>query len=163
EIIELPRRRWRAFVAVPVAAAVLVAGFALWTGGPGASGPDSGERVVAESAGEKSMHAIMAAEDLMTANANASGATLDIVSSAEMDKSGAMVDGQPRLDAGMGAQVWAVSADGTVTSAGVIGQDPHDGVWMPFEGEAVKVMVTEEPMAGSAEPTGRTLAEVRLS
>ena len=80
-----------------------------------------------------------------------------------MGKSGAMVDGQPALADGMGAQVWAVASNGEVTSAGVIGQDPHDDVWMPFDGDATKVMITEEPMGGSAKPTGRMLAEVRLS
>ena len=109
------------------------------------------------------MHDIMGAEDLMQGNADASGAQLDIVSSASMAKSGAMVDGQPQLADGMGAQVWAVSADGEMASAGVIGQDPHDGVWMPFDGAAVKVMVTEEPAGGSMQPTGRTLATVTLA
>ncbi|MGV0361227.1 anti-sigma factor [Corynebacterium minutissimum] len=165
EVVELPRRRWRAFVAVPAAAAVLVVGVVaapqlLQLGKPDAA--DSA-RVEAESPGEKSMHAIMGADDLMQGNADASGAQLDIVSSASMAKSGAMVDGQPQLADGMGAQVWAVSADGDMASAGVIGQDPHDGVWMPFDGAAVKVMVTEEPVGGSAQPTGRTLATVTLA
>ena len=165
EVVELPRRRWRAFVAVPAAAAVLVVGVVaapqlLQLGQPDAA--DSA-RVEAESPGEKSMHAIMGAEDLMQGNADASGAQLDIVSSASMAKSGAMVDGQPQLADGMGAQVWAVSAGGDMASAGVIGQDPHDGVWMPFDGAAVKVMVTEEPVGGSAQPTGRTLATVTLA
>lgn len=163
EVVELPRRRWRAFVAVPAAAAVLIAGVVLWI--PHQGGEDAGEdnAVVAESPGEESMHHIMEADDLIQGKADASGARLDIVSSASMGKSGAMVDGQPELKEGMGAQVWAISEDKTMTSAGVIGQDPHDGVWMPFESNAVKVMVTEEPAAGSAEPTGRTLVEVRLS
>ena len=165
EVIELPRRRWRAFVAVPAAAAVLVAGVVaapqlLQLGQPDAA--DSA-RVEAESPGEKSMHDIMGAEDLMQGNADVSGAQLDIVSSASMAKSGAMVDGQPQLADGMGAQVWAVSADGEMASAGVIGQAPHDGVWMPFDGAAVKVMVTEEPAGGSEQPTGRTLATVTLA
>ncbi|MDK8762465.1 anti-sigma factor [Corynebacterium sp. MSK218] len=165
EVVELPRRRWRAFVAVPAAAAVLVVGVVaapqlLQLGQPDAA--DSAQ-VEAESPGEKSMHAIMGADDLMQGNADASGAQLDIVSSASMAKSGAMVDGQPQLADGMGAQVWAVSADGDMASAGVIGQDPHDGVWMPFDGAAVKVMVTEEPVGGSAQPTGRTLATVTLA
>ncbi|OFN76527.1 MULTISPECIES: anti-sigma factor [unclassified Corynebacterium] len=165
EVIELPRRRWRAFVAVPAAAAVLVVGMVaapqlLQLGQPDAA--DSA-RVEAESPGEKSMHDIMGAEDLIQGNADASGAQLDIVSSASMAKSGAMVDGQPQLADGMGAQVWAVSADGEMASAGVIGQDPHEGVWMPFDGAAVKVMVTEEPAGGSMQPTGRTLATVTLA
>ncbi|MDK8678400.1 anti-sigma factor [Corynebacterium accolens] len=163
EVVELPRRRWRGFVAVPAAAAVLIAGVVLWIPRQGGEDAGEGNTVVAESSGEESMHHIMEADDLIQGKADASGARLDIVSSASMGKSGAMVDGQPELKEGMGAQVWAISEDKTMTSAGVIGQDPHDGVWMPFETNAVKVMVTEEPAAGSAEPTGRTLVEVRLS
>ncbi|MDK4276205.1 anti-sigma factor [Corynebacterium accolens] len=163
EVVEMPRRRWRAFVAVPAAAAVLIAGVVLWIPHQGGEDAGEGNTVVAESSGEESMHHIMEADDLIQGKADASGARLDIVSSASMGKSGAMVDGQPELKEGMGAQVWAISEDKTMTSAGVIGQDPHDGVWMPFETNAVKVMVTEEPAAGSAEPTGRTLVEVRLS
>lgn len=163
EVVEMPRRRWRAFVAVPAAAAVLIAGVVLWIPHQGGEDAGEGNTVVAESPGEESMHHIMEADDLIQGKADASGARLDIVSSASMGKSGAMVDGQPELKEGMGAQVWAISEDKTMTSAGVIGQDPHDGVWMPFETNAVKVMVTEEPAAGSAEPTGRTLVEVRLS
>ena len=159
----MPRRRWRAFVAVPAAAAVVIAGVVLWIPHQGGEDAGEGNTVVAESSGEESMHHIMEADDLIQGKADASGARLDIVSSASMGKSGAMVDGQPELKEGMGAQVWAISEDKTMTSAGVIGQDPHDGVWMPFETNAVKVMVTEEPAAGSAEPTGRTLVEVRLS
>ena len=165
EVVELPRRRWRAFVAVPAAAAVLVVGVVAAPQLLQWGQPDTADsaRVEAESPGEKSMRAIMGADDLMQGNADASGAQLDIVSSASMAKSGAMVDGQPQLADGMGAQVWAVSADGDMASAGVIGQDPHDGVWMPFDGAAVKVMVTEEPVGGSAQPTGRTLATVTLA
>lgn len=121
------------------------------------------QQSAAEPSGAEQMHAIMEADDLMHGDAKVSGARLDIVSSTEMGKSGAMVDGQPVLDDGMGAQVWAVSSTGEVTSAGVIGPDPHDDVWMPFAGDAMKVMVTEEPMSGSATPTGRMLAEVELS
>ena len=165
EVVELPRRRWRTFVAVPAAAAVLVVGVVaapqlLQLGQPDAA--DSA-RVEAESPGEKSMHDIMGAEDLMQGNADASGAQLDIVSSASMAKSGAMVDGQPHLADGPHLGAHAVSADGEMASAGVIGQDPHDGVWMPFDGAAVKVMVTEEPAGGSEQPTGRTLATVTLA
>ncbi|MGX4762409.1 anti-sigma factor [Corynebacterium minutissimum] len=165
EVVELPRRRWRAFVAVPAAAAVLVVGVVAAPQLLQLGQPDTADstQVEAESPGEESMHAIMGADDLMQGNADASGAQLDIVSSASMAKSGAMVDGQPQLADGMGAQVWAVSADGDMASAGVIGQDPHDGVWMPFDGAAVKVMVTEEPVGGSAQPTGRTLATVTLA
>lgn len=157
EVVELPRRRTRGFFAAAAAAVLLMVGVI----GVVQLRPQEDARI--QAAGVEQMHAIMAADDLLTGNADASGATLDIVSSKEMGKSGAMVDGQPALADGMGAQVWAVASNGEVTSAGVIGQDPHDDVWMPFDGDATKVMITEEPMGGSAKPTGRMLAEVRLS
>ena len=112
--------------------------------------------------GHEQMHEIMSANDMVKGATTAEGARLEIVSSTEMDKAGAMVDGQPELADGMGAQVWSVDKNGVVRSAGVIGQDPHDGVWMPFDAATSKVMVTEEPADGSESPRGRMLAEVVL-
>ena len=113
-------------------------------------------------AGHEQMHEIMSAADLVSGATSAEGARLHIVSSTEMGKAGAMVDGQPDLADGMGAQVWSVDKNGVVRSAGVIGQDPHEDVWMPFDAATHKVMVTEEPAAGSTSPSGRMLAEVVL-
>lgn len=113
-------------------------------------------------AGHEQMHEIMSAADLISGATSAEGAHLHIVSSTEMGKAGAMVDGQPDLADGMGAQVWSVDKNGVVRSAGVIGQDPHEDVWMPFDAATHKVMVTEEPAAGSTSPSGRMLAEVVL-
>lgn len=113
-------------------------------------------------AGHEQMHEIMSAADLVSGATSAEGAHLHIVSSTEMGKAGAMVDGQPDLADGMGAQVWSVDKNGVVRSAGVIGQDPHEDVWMPFDAATHKVMVTEEPAAGSTSPSGRMLAEVVL-
>ncbi|WP_342318988.1 anti-sigma factor [Corynebacterium mayonis] len=111
-------------------------------------------------AGIDEMHAIMDASDLRQGTADAMGASLDIVVSSGMGKGGAMVDGQPALGNGMGAQVWAVMSDGAMMSAGVIGQEPHDSVWMPLPGDTVSVMVTEEPANGMPQPTGPVLAVV---
>lgn len=113
-------------------------------------------------AGHEQMHEIMSAADLVSGATSAEGAHLHIVSSTEMGKAGAMVDGQPDLADGMGAQVWSVDKNGVVRSAGVIGQAPHEDVWMPFDAATHKVMVTEEPAAGSTSPSGRMLAEVVL-
>ena len=108
------------------------------------------------------MHAIMEADDARQGQADAMGASLDIVISSDMGKGGAMVNGQPALNDGMGAQVWAVMDDGAVESAGVIGQEPHDDVWMPLPGGTASVLVTEEVAAGAAQPTGAVLANVTL-
>ena len=121
---------------------------------------ESRESVTAQGVDE--MHAIMEADDARQGQADAMGASLDIVISSDMGKGGAMVNGQPALDDGMGAQVWAVMDDGAMESAGVIGQEPHDDVWMPLPGGTASVLVTEEVAAGAAQPTGTVLANVTL-
>jgi len=136
-------------------------GAGLWGGRKEERG-GSGAAISAEQAGTREMHAIMGASDVRSADMDAKGANLSIVVSDSMGKGGAMVDGQPVVDAGMGAQVWAVGQDGTMRSAGVIGPEPHSDVWMPLPANIEKVMVTEEPMAGSHQPTGRVLAETPL-
>ncbi|AKK01982.1 anti-sigma factor [Corynebacterium epidermidicanis] len=144
-----PKRRWRSAFLATAAAVTIFAGSLTWMN---QSEPDSHDQ----------MHSIMAASDVRQAKTQAMGAQLDIVVSSSMGKGGAMVDGAPDVDKGMGAQVWAVMADGSMKSAGVIGPEPHDSVWMPLPGETMKVMITEEPVGGSAQPSGTVLAEAEL-
>ncbi|WP_454972920.1 anti-sigma factor [Corynebacterium propinquum] len=161
-----PRKTW--VLAGGLAAAALLVVVTVLTPVLDNATDDAGEgTIVAEdadstAAGHEQMHEIMSAADLVSGATTAEGARLHIVSSTEMDKAGAMVDGQPDLADGMGAQVWSVDKNGVVRSAGVIGQDPHEDVWMPFDAATHKVMVTEEPAAGSTSPSGRMLAEVVL-
>lgn len=124
------------------------------------NGNETTESVTAQ--GLEEMHAVMGAEDARQGQADAMGATLDIVLSSDMGKGGAMVNGQPALADGMGAQVWAVMDDGAMESAGVIGQEPHDDVWMPLPGGTASVLVTEEVAAGAEQPSGTVLAKVQL-
>ena len=124
------------------------------------NGDDATESVTAQGINE--MHAVMEAEDARQGQADAMGANLDIVLSTDMGKGGAMVNGQPALADGMGAQVWAVMDDGAMESAGVIGQEPHDDVWMPLPGGTASVLVTEEVAAGAEQPSGAVLANVEL-
>ena len=151
-------RSWRRLTTAAAAAVVLIAGggFAVTQ----FTVDESRESVAAQGVDE--MHAIMGADDARQGQADAMGASLDIVISSDMGKGGAMVNGQPALDEGMGAQVWAVMADGAVESAGVIGQEPHDDVWMPLPGGTASVLVTEEVAVGAAQPTGAVLANVTL-
>ena len=161
-----PRKTW--VLAGGLAAAALLVVVTVLTPVLDNATDDAGEgTIVAEdadstAAGHEQMHEIMSAADLVSGATSAEGARLHIVSSTEMGKAGAMVDGQPDLADGMGAQVWSVDKNGVVRSAGVIGQDPHEDVWMPFDAATHKVMVTEEPAAGSTSPSGRMLAEVVL-
>ena len=151
-------RSWRRLTTAAAAAVVLIAGggFAVTQ----FTVDESRESVAAQGVDE--MHAIMEADDARQGQADAMGASLDIAISSDMGKGGAMVNGQPALNDGMGAQVWAVMADGAVESAGVIGQEPHDDVWMPLPGGTASVLVTEEVAAGAAQPTGAVLANVTL-
>lgn len=111
---------------------------------------------------EEHMHSIMAMDDVRSVSLTADGSTLDVVVSSAMDSGGAMVNGAPALKDGMGAQVWSIDKAGTARSAGVIGQDPHENVWMPLPADTMTVRVTEEPMAGSEQPSGTVLAEGAL-
>ncbi|MBP3948712.1 anti-sigma factor [Corynebacterium sp. Marseille-P3884] len=151
-------RSGRRLTAAAAAAVVLIAGGGFTV--TQFTGDESRESVTAQGVDE--MHAVMEADDARQGQADAMGASLDIVISSDMGKGGAMVNGQPALDDGMGAQVWAVMDDGAMESAGVIGQEPHDDVWMPLPGGTASVLVTEEVAAGSAQPTGAVLANVTL-
>ena len=123
---------------------------------------DNGATESVTAQGIEEMHAVMGAEDARQGQADAMGAKLDIVLSSDMGKGGAMVNGQPALPDGMGAQVWAVMDNGAMESAGVIGQEPHDDVWMPLPGGTASVLVTEEVAAGAEQPSGTVLAKVQL-
>lgn len=160
QVTDLATRKNRPgqLLAAAAAAVVLIAG-----GGVAVTQfttDESTESVTAQGIDE--MHAVMGADDARQGRADAMGANLDIVISSDMGKGGAMVNGQPALDDGMGAQVWAVMDDGAMESAGVIGQEPHDDVWMPLPGGTASVLVTEEVAAGAAQPTGTVLANVEL-
>lgn len=126
----------------------------------GSGVPD--EKFMQGAAAENHMHSIMAMGDVRSVSLQADGSTLDVVVSAEMDSGGAMVNGAPVLKRGMGAQVWSIDKAGNARSAGVIGQDPHDNVWMPLPADTMAVRVTEEPLGGSHAPRGTVLAEERL-
>lgn len=128
----------------------------------GAGQGANGEEPMQGAEAEDHMHSIMAMGDVRSVSLKADGSTLDVVVSAEMDSGGAMVNGAPVLQDGMGAQVWSINKSGDARSAGVIGQDLHDNVWMPLPADTMMVRVTEEPMDGSDTPGGTVLAEGKL-
>lgn len=128
----------------------------------GAGQGANGDELMQGAEAEDHMHSIMAMGDVRSVSLKAEGSTLDVVVSEEMDSGGAMVNGAPVLKDGMGAQVWSINKSGDARSAGVIGQDPHDNVWMPLPADTMMVRVTEEPMDGSTAPGGTVLAEGKL-
>lgn len=110
----------------------------------------------------QAMSEIMQSADAQSITMSSSGVRLHLVSSTTMNKAGAMVQGTPEVKKGMGIQVWSVTQAGRINSAGVITPEEHKDVWMPFESATAKVILTEEPMAGSAKPTGTILGEMQL-
>lgn len=110
----------------------------------------------------QAMSEIMKSEDAQSITMSSSGVRLHLVSSTTMNKAGAMVQGTPEVKRGMGIQVWSVTQAGRIHSAGVIAPEEHKDVWMPFESATTKVILTEEPVAGSAKPTGTILGEMQL-
>lgn len=110
----------------------------------------------------QAMHDIMESTDAESGNMNVEGVELQVVSSDAMNKAGAMVQGAPKVQEGMGVQVWSVSNNGDMHSAGVIGPEEHKNVWMPFDAATTRVILTEEPLAGSEKPTGTMLGELHL-
>lgn len=159
------RRAW-AVVSSIAAALVLFAGVGVFVAWPDdVEDSESSTTVSADDAadsGANTMHEIMAAQDVRSASFSADGAKLDVVVSEGMNKGGAMVNGAPQLEDGMGAQVWSIDSDGRARSAGVIGQEPHTDVWMPLPADTMAVKVTVEPMAGANSPKGAVLASVEL-
>ena len=158
------RQGWASVVSI-AAAVVLVAGVGVGavTGWPSLFGGGSESQTVITADGAKKMHEIMAAEDVRSASLNADGARLAVVVSSEMNAGGAMVNGAPTLDKGMGAQVWSIDREGNARSAGVIGQEPHTDVWMPLPSDTMAVKVTVEPMSGASSPQGEVLAQIELT
>ncbi len=110
----------------------------------------------------QAMSEIMQSADAQSITMSSSGVRLHLVSSTTMNKAGAMVQGTPEVKKGMGIQVWSVTQAGRINSAGVITPEEHKDVWMPFESATAKVILTEEPVAGSAKPTGTILGEMQL-
>ncbi len=110
----------------------------------------------------QAMSEIMKSEDAQSITMSCSGVRLHLVSSTTMNKAGAMVQGTPEVKKGMGIQVWSVTQTGRIHSAGVIAPEEHKDVWMPFESATAKVILTEEPVAGSDKPTGTILGEMQL-
>lgn len=162
-VISLASRRRRTPRILQAAAAlVAVAGVGIGAAMLWPDAKDEPGTSISADAGTQEMHAIMEASDVRNTEMDAMGANLNIVVSDSMGKGGAMVDGAPRVENGMGAQVWAVSTDGAMHSAGVIGPEEHNDVWMPLPAHIRKVVVTMEPIAGSNQPTGPIVAESPL-
>jgi anti-sigma-K factor RskA len=117
-----------------------------------AAATEMAEIVAVASAGDASVQSV----DIM-------GTTSRLVTSAEMDKSVFLASELPTPAKGMCYQLWRVTDDGRMLSAGAFTPDPDGHIAAVLDGGAVgvqKLMITLEPPGGSAHPTGQPLGEV---
>lgn len=156
---KLARRRATMWLAAAAAGALLFAGgFGLGRQQPPvAAGPDPAAYMAA-------VVAVASAPDAHAMPVEIMGTTSRVVMSEEMDKSVFLASALPMPAKGMVYQVWSVTADGRMSSAGAFTPDADGHVAVVLDcggGPGVaKLMITMEPPGGSAHPTGEMLAEV---
>ena len=107
--------------------------------------------------------AVASAADAHVMPVDIMGTTSRVVTSGEMDKSVFLASGLPTPAKGMCYQVWTVTDDGQIVSAGAFTPDADGHIAVVLEGGAAgvdKFMITMEPPGGSEHPSGTMLAEV---
>jgi anti-sigma-K factor RskA len=110
-----------------------------------------------------SVVAVAAAEDAHFLPVALMGTESRVVMSSEMDKTVFLSSGLPTPAKGMCYQVWRVTGDGAMESAGTFTPDSDGHIAVVLEGgtqDVTKFMVTMEPPGGSDNPTGEMLGEV---
>lgn len=109
--------------------------------------------------------AVASAADARLLPVDFMGTTSRVVMSQEMDKAVFLASEVSTPAKGMVYQVWSVTDDGQMLSAGAFtpADDGHIAVVLDGGAAAVdKFMITLEPPGGSEHPTGRMLAEVDI-
>jgi anti-sigma-K factor RskA len=154
-------RRWRRaapWMAAAAAGALLFAsGLGLGRSQVPAESTASGDAIAA-------VLAVASAEDAHVLPVDIMGTTSRVVVSQEMDKAVFLASDLPMPAKGMCYQVWRVSEDGTMQSAGVAvpAADGHIAVVLDGGAQDVtKFVITMEPPGGSERPSGDMLGEVR--
>jgi anti-sigma-K factor RskA len=107
--------------------------------------------------------AVASAADALVTPVDIMGTTSRVVTSNEMDKSVFLASGLPTPAKGMCYQVWAVTDDGQMVSAGAFTPDADGHVAAVLDGGAAgvdKLLITMEPPGGSQQPSGEKLAEI---
>jgi anti-sigma-K factor RskA len=143
--------------------AVAAAGAVLFAGGVALG---RSQAPVESAAGAGDMAAVVAvasAQDAHVLPVDIMGTTSRVVMSQEMDKAVFLASDLPMPAKGMCYQVWRVSPDGTMESAGVATPAPDGHIAVVLDGGAQdvsKFMITMEPPGGSAHPSGEMLAEI---
>jgi anti-sigma-K factor RskA len=107
--------------------------------------------------------AVVSAVDAHVMPVEIMGTTSRVVTSGEMDKSALLASELPMPAKGMVYQVWSVTDDGQMNSAGCFTPDADGHIAAVLDGGAAgvdKYMITMEPPGGSEHPTGEMLAEI---
>ncbi len=107
--------------------------------------------------------AVASAPDAHFLTMDIMGTQSRVVMSGEMDKSALVASDLPKPAKGMCYQVWRVTTDGSMESAGVFIPDEDGHIAVALTGPArdvVKFVITIEPPGGSEHPTGEMLSEV---
>ena len=155
------RRGW-ARVAPWMAAAA--AGAVLFATGVGVGRTQvPAESATAGSAQMADVVAVASAADAHVMSVDIMGTTSRLVTSEEMNKSVFLASELPMPAKGMCYQVWRVTEDGQMVSAGAFTPDSDGHIAAVLDGDSTdvaKFMITMEPPGGSAHPSGEMLAEI---
>ncbi len=160
------RRRRRDWARSAPWLAAAACGGLLFAGGYTLGQGQEAERAVAAPEGQvmSDIVSVAAAPDATVLPVDIMGTTSRVVASDEMDKSVFLASALPMPAKGMCYQVWRVTDDGQMVSAGSFTPAPDGHVAVVLDGGAgdvAKFMITMEPPGGSTHPTGEMLAEVR--
>ncbi len=153
-------RGWRAAAPWMAAAA---AGFVLFAAGVGVGRQQAPLDPVASADDMAAIVAVASAGDAHVMAVDIMGTTSRLVVSDEMDKSAFLASELPMPAKGMCYQVWRVTQDGQMVSAGVFTPDDEGHIAAVLDGgvgDVEKFMITIEPPGGSDHPTGEMLGEV---
>ncbi len=110
-----------------------------------------------------SVVAVASAPDAHVMAVDMMGTTSRVLLSEQMDSSVFLASDLPMPARGMTYQVWRVTGDGEMVSAGTFTPDADGHIAVVLEGgsgDVVKFMITLEPPGGSDRPTGQMLGEV---
>ncbi len=162
---ELGERRpgWARAVPWLVAAAASAVFFVGGVGVGRTQAPEAGAVTSADAMA--SVVAVASAPDTHVMAVDMMGTTCRVLMSEEMDSTVFLASDLPMPAKGMTYQVWRVTADGEMASAGTFTPDADGHIALVLDGGyggVGKFMITLEPPGGSDRPTGQMLGEVAV-
>jgi anti-sigma-K factor RskA len=153
-------RPWRRAAPWMAAAA---AGAVIFAGGVGLGRAQAPVGSATQGGDMAAVVAVASAADAHVLPVDIMGTTSRVVMSAEMDKAVFLASELPMPAKDMCYQVWRVTADGEMVSAGAFTPDADGHIAVVLDGGAEGVdtfMITMEPPGGSEHPSGEMLAEI---